>query len=127
VIISLILSALMLGAIAAGLAVRRRAPAVGIAIVVAALTGFYFAWMPAHLNVVARALGVGRGADLLLYLWVSLTFLALAGVVLELRRLQRQVTLLARDLALHEARRETAALPRRADPVADDGARGPER
>jgi hypothetical protein len=121
VIISLVLSVLMLGAIAAGLAVRRRAPAVGIAIVVAALTGLYFAWMPAHLNVVARALGVGRGADLLLYLWVSLTFLALAGLVLELRRVQRQVTLLARELALHEARGETIAPKPRADAAADDG------
>jgi hypothetical protein len=123
-IISFVLSALMLGAVAAGLAVRRRAPAVGIAIVAAALTGLYFVWMPAHLNAVANALGVGRGADLLLYLWVSLTFLALAVVVLELRHLRRQVTLLARELALHEARGDTPAPQMRADPAADDDARG---
>lgn len=103
-IISVVLSAMMLAALAAGLALRRRAPALGIALAMAAAAGLYFVWMPDHLSAVANAMGVGRGTDLLLYLWVALTMLAFAGVVLELRYLRRQLTLLARELALQRAR-----------------------
>jgi hypothetical protein len=118
-IISLILSAMMLAAIGAGLMLRRRAPAVGAAIALAALCGLYFVWMPAHLSAVANALGVGRGTDLLLYLWVSLTMLALAALVLELRHLQRQLTVLAREQALLRARYETPAQTSAAAPVGE--------
>jgi small membrane protein len=116
-IISFILSAMMLAALSAGLAVRRRAPIVGVAIAIAAAAGLYFVWMPDHLSAVANAMGVGRGTDLLLYLWVSLTMLAFAGIVLELRHLRRQLTLLARELALQRVRgdasvrSDTAILP----------------
>ena len=79
-IISLVLSVMMLAALAAGLALRRRAPVVGAALALAAAVGLYFVWMPDHLSAVANAMGVGRGTDLLLYLWVSLTMLAFAGI-----------------------------------------------
>jgi len=107
-IISFILSAMMLATLGAGLALRHRAPGIGLAIVLAATVGLYFIWMPEHLTMVAEAVGVGRGTDLLLYLWVSLTMLAFAGLVLELRHLQRQLTLLAREQALSRAREESA-------------------
>jgi hypothetical protein len=107
-IISFILSAMMLATLGAGLALRRRAPAIGLAIALAATAGLYFIWVPDHLTMVAEAVGVGRGTDLLLYLWVSLTMLAFAGLVLELRHLQRQLTLLAREQALSRARAESA-------------------
>jgi len=107
-IISFILSAMMLATLGAGLALRRRAPAIGLAIALAATAGLYFIWVPEHLTMFAEAVGVGRGTDLLLYLWVSLTMLAFAGLVLELRHLQRQLTLLAREQALSRARDEAA-------------------
>lgn len=116
-IISVVLSAMMLAALSAGLALRRRAPVVGVALAITAAAGLYFVWMPAHLSAVANTMGVGRGTDLLLYLWVSLTMLAFAGIVLELRHLRRQLTLLARELALQRARgdasvrRDAAILP----------------
>lgn len=124
-IISIVLSAMMLAALAAGLALRRRAPALGIALALAAAAGLYFVWMPDHLSAVANAMGVGRGTDLLLYLWVALTMLAFAGVVLELRYLRRQLTLLARELALQRARdaasiRSGAASPPRDPPAATE-------
>jgi hypothetical protein len=110
-IISVFLSAMMFAAIAAGLALRRRAPAVGVAAVVAATGGLYFIWAPTHLSAMAHALGVGRGTDLLLYLWVSLTMLALVGLMFELRHLQRQLTVLVRELSLQRARRDAPVAP----------------
>ena len=123
-IISFLLSVMMLAAVCAGLGLRRRAPAIGAAIAIAALIGLYFVWMPEQLNTLAHVLGVGRGADLLLYLWVSLTFLAVAGLVLEIRHLQRQLTLLAREQALERARREQLPRGVSADPAALGDAAG---
>ncbi len=123
-VISLFLSVMLLAAIGAGLAMRRRAPIVGAAIALAALVGTYFVWMPEQLNTVARAIGVGRGADLVLYLWVSITFLASAGLVLELRHLQRQLTLLAREQSLQRARSEPVPGESPAQPSAGSDAAG---
>jgi hypothetical protein len=128
-IISFFLSVMMLAAVGAGLGLRRRAPAIGAAIAIAAMFGLYFVWVPEQLTDLAHYLGVGRGADLVLYLWVSLTFLAVAGLVLEIRHLQRQLTLLAREQALQRARREwppgdPASDPAAVGQAADDGAIG---
>ena len=131
-VISVFLSVMLLAAIAAGLALRRRAPIIGAAIALAALVGTYFVWMPEQLTTVAHAMGVGRGADLVLYLWVSITFLALAALVLELRHLQRQLTLLAREQSLLRARDEpvpgeSPSRPSAAnDAAGQDGAGSPE-
>ena len=104
--ITLLLSILMLATIAMGLAMRRRAPAVGMAFVLASLSGVWFAWFPAHLTALANRVGVGRGADLALYLGLSLCVLALAAMALQVRYLQLKFTRLARELALMRAREE---------------------
>jgi hypothetical protein len=64
--------------------------------------------VPAWLSAVANFVGIGRGADLLLYGTV-LAFIAyvLADTRRAARR-QRQITLLVRALALAEARRASA-------------------
>src|SRR5690348_14223921 len=51
----------------------------------AALIGFYFTWLPSHANLVAAAVGVGRGADLIFYLWVIISLILLLNVHLKLR------------------------------------------
>ena len=123
-IISVFLSAVMLATIVAGLALRHRAPAVGAAAALGAMCGLYFIWMPTHLSAVANALGVGRGTDLLLYLWVSLTMLALIALVFELRRVQRHVTMLVREQAMQRARSEAPVRPLCAGPTGEQGASG---
>lgn len=107
-ILAMLLSAVMLASAGAGLALRRRAPWIGAAMTLMSLLGLYFVWAPDELTAVARALGVGRGTDLVLYLWGSLSFLALGGLVMQVRHLQRQLTLLARDVALERVRRQTS-------------------
>jgi hypothetical protein len=102
-IVSALLTMFMLASLGVGLVMRRRSPAVSLGLIVVSLAGIWFSWMPNQLTAVANALGVGRGADLALYLWVSISFLALAGLALQLRHVQRQLTLLAREFAISRA------------------------
>lgn len=50
--------------------------------------------------VVARSLGIGRGADLVLYASVLLTLVGFFYIYTRFRRLDRQITLLVRRLAV---------------------------
>lgn len=60
---------------------------------------------PATLTTVARWVGVGRGADLLLY-GLTITFLGyVAASYRRMRQLEQQNTVLARHIALNEALR----------------------
>ena len=101
-IISALLTAFMLASMAVGVVMRRRSPAVALALMLSSLAGIWFAWMPQQLTAVANALGVGRGTDLALYLWVSISILALAGLALQLRHLQGQLTILVREIAIQQ-------------------------
>ena len=64
--------------------------------------GTAFAW-PEVTGFVARKLGIGRGADLVLYGAVVVMMIGFLMVYVRLRKLQREVTLLVRHLAIHEA------------------------
>jgi hypothetical protein len=66
---------------------------------------------------VARWLGIGRGADLLLYVSVLLMLVGFFYVYGRFRRLDRQITLLVRRLAIENAER-TARDASPADPEA---------
>jgi hypothetical protein len=117
--ISLILSVVLGAALVGGLLIRRSAPWVGFALVVVSAIGIYFAWRPDDLSRIAQALGVGRGADLLLYIWVVVSFLALVALMLRLRALNERLTELARKLALattHDPIRQTATNKQSAQP-----------
>jgi small membrane protein len=64
--------------------------------------GAYFVWRPEHANAVAQALGVGRGADLLMYLWVVITCSVILLLYLKIVEMNRMLTELARRLALSQ-------------------------
>lgn len=67
---------------------------------------------PPLLTQVARWVGVGRGADLLLY-GLTMTFLGfVAASYRRMRQMEQQLTVLARELALREAEHD-AGRPRR--------------
>jgi len=67
-----------------------------------------FAW-PDATGVVARKLGVDRGADLISYLSVLAMLAGFFLVSLRLRGLNRQITLLVRQLAISDAERNLEA------------------
>jgi hypothetical protein len=58
---------------------------------------------------VANLFGVGRGTDFLLYLLTAVFLYVVTGFYLKFRDVERQVTVLARRLALDEARSEQQA------------------
>ena len=60
---------------------------------------------------VANLVGVGRGADLILYLLVAVFLYVTVGFYLRFRDLERQLTVLARRLAIDEAVRQNLASP----------------
>lgn len=71
-----------------------------IAFVLLAVVAVLF---PPFLTQVAQSVGVGRGADLLLY-GLTVTFLGyVAASYRRLRQMEQQVTALARQVALREA------------------------
>lgn len=57
---------------------------------------------PEITGVVARVLGIGRGADLILYCSVVVMMIGFMMVYVRLRRLRHDMTLLVRELAIRE-------------------------
>lgn len=70
------------------------------------LVGVYFIWFPNHLTYVANEMGVGRGADLLLYIF--LTFVLFEFLVIRIREKERMelFTRLVRRIAIDNAKRD---------------------
>ena len=90
---------------------RRRSPVVAWLSVVAAACGLYFTWMPDHATRVAQWAGVGRGVDLVLYIWVCITLVVLLNLHLKLRTQMELITVLARTIALADVRTRSADGP----------------
>jgi hypothetical protein len=67
--------------------------------------GVLFVLWPDLTTRIANFLGIGRGADLLTYLFVVLSLFLFVYVISEVNRLQRTVTGLAREIALMSAKR----------------------
>ena len=68
------------------------------------LTGLYFVWFPENLTAVANWIGVGRGADLLLYIFLS--FVLFEFLVIRIREKERMelFTRLVRRIAIDDAK-----------------------
>ncbi len=75
---------------------------------VSVLVGIVLTWMPSLSNTIAHYLGVGRGADLIFYIWILVSMLALASLYFSFNRNNKQITELTRSLALHIAEANTA-------------------
>jgi hypothetical protein len=78
----------------------RRSPVVASLSVAVSLAGLFFVWVPSESTRVAEFVGIGRGADLILYLWVCISLIVLLNLHLKLRTQQEMITRLARAIAL---------------------------
>jgi small membrane protein len=78
-------------------------PLVGGVVIWAALFGAYLVWMPDHATYLANVVGIGRGADLLLYVWILISCAILLLLYLNLREQAQLITTLARKMALSDA------------------------
>jgi len=81
----------------------RRSPAVALLSFISGLAGLYFVWIPSHSTRVAEFIGVGRGVDLIMYLWVCISLIVLLNLHLKLRSQLELITALARAIALANA------------------------
>ena len=84
---------------------RRKSWAVSVSIATTSLLGVVLVLFPDLTSWAAHRLGVGRGADLVLYCFVLITFAAIFNLHLRLRAAQETTTALARALAVATADR----------------------
>jgi small membrane protein len=110
-IAQLIFTAVLIGVTLVAFAQLPQIPLVGSVVICAALFGGYILWVPDHANYLANLVGIGRGADLLLYVWVLISCAILLLLYLNLREQAQLITALARRMALAETTRGEA--PRR--------------
>ena len=99
-----ILSVLLAGIVVYAWSEYARSPAVAVLTLLVASAGLYFVWMPDHSTQLAEAVGIGRGVDLILYIWVCLSLIVLLNLHLKLRTQMELITALARKIALADAR-----------------------
>lgn len=64
------------------------------------LIGFVFVWIPDITNAIATFVGVGRGADLIMYIWIVLNLLFILRLHIKLREQSEALTQLARRITL---------------------------
>lgn len=77
---------------------------VGVGLLAVCVVGGVFVWVPSAADRVAHMLGVGRGADLVLYMYCAISFLLILNLSLKLRAQHETITELARFIAIANAR-----------------------
>jgi hypothetical protein len=77
----------------------QRSPVIAWSAVLTACVGLYFVWFPAHATLLAEAVGIGRGVDLIIYVWVVISLLIVVNLHLKLRSQMEMLTELAREIA----------------------------
>jgi small membrane protein len=103
-IAQLMLTVLLFGVLLYAWMEYRRSPAIGLFAMLATFGGLYFVWVPAHATRLAELVGIGRGVDLIIYIWVVISLLILLNLHLKLRAQMELITVLARELAIANAR-----------------------
>lgn len=83
---------------------RSKSRMVSIAMATMSLCGIYFVLFPDITTDLAKALGVGRGADLVLYCWIVISLVVSVNLQFKILNLQEMLTQLARELALRAPR-----------------------
>jgi hypothetical protein len=90
---------------------RRRSGPLSYGIMAACAAGAVLVVFPDLSTRVANAVGVGRGADLIFYIFMLIVFAAIANLHLRMRAHAEVVTLLARELALTNAKAPGSGTP----------------
>lgn len=110
--IRIILTGMLLVGLVFALREWKQSRVLCLAIASLALGGIYFVWDEAETTRIANLLGVGRGADLVLYVYAAISFVLIVSLLLRIKQLHEQFTDLARAVALAGARRGEDAVPR---------------
>lgn len=79
---------------------RRKSRAVSLGIMLVSAAGILAVLAPGASNAVAQAVGVGRGADLVVYCWIVITLLVSVNLQFKILQMQNNLTVLTREIAL---------------------------
>ena len=120
---------LALAGVVAYTAIQRVAPrALKVLIFTFVLLGVYFVWLPEHATAIANRLGVGRGTDLLIYVWIVLSFAIGLNLHFKIRAARHEITDLARAIALLSVEEGAPGEATPADSIeADEGSNPPDQ
>lgn len=102
-IFSSIVTVLMIGLIIYALLQKREFPIVAKALPFVALLGIYVLWFPESTSKAASWMGIGRGVDLMLYVWILVSGLLILVLHLKLVTYDRRLTELVRFVAVQTA------------------------
>jgi hypothetical protein len=102
-IFSALVTLLLLGLIVYALLQKRQFPLIFRTMPLVALLGIYVVWFPDGTSSAAHWVGIGRGADLMLYVWSLVSGLLILALHLKLVTYERRMTELARHVALASA------------------------
>lgn len=105
-IIKLVLTAALAFCFFYGLTQKGRSTAISTSVLVVSVLGIYFVWFPQTTSAIAHFMGVGRGTDLVLYVWVILSLVVALSLHLKFNAQLELITELTRHIALREARHE---------------------
>ncbi|MEO8272964.1 MAG: DUF2304 family protein [Chloroflexota bacterium] len=97
---TMLLTVPMLAILAYGALEIRRAPIVGLALVVLSLVAVALIWIPGLASTVAERLQLSNSDDVIMVAWVALVTVVLLNLHLRLRRQMQAVTVLTRQIAL---------------------------
>ena len=103
---------------------RQRSRFISWSLVLVSFAGMFFVLFPDSSNQLAHLVGVGRGADLILYLWLLISLLILFNLHLKLRSQMELITELAREVALLRtelSRQDTRSGNEKMTPPGQDG------
>ena len=81
----------------------RVTPAVAGLSALAAMIGIYFVWFPGESTALAEFVGIGRGADLIIYTWIVISLIIFLNLHLKARSQMELITVLARNIAIMNA------------------------
>ena len=102
-IIQIVLMAGLTAALAFAVLQRRVSSAIAFTSALASVAGMYFVLLPDQANRLAHYVGVGRGADLILYVWLIISLILSVHLHIKLLKQQKAITDLARELAIRSA------------------------
>lgn len=86
---------------------RQKSRLVSFALAAIAFAGIYFVQVPESANRLAHFVGVGRGADLILYCWLVISLIVSVNLQFKILKLQGLLTDLAREITLQNPRGES--------------------
>ena len=99
-LIQVLLGLCFLGFLFVGIGVFRRSKFLMLLVLSLSVLAIYFIFNPNATTTVAQLIGVNRGADLLLYIFVVSFVFINYFTLIKLRRMKNEITILSQEIAI---------------------------